>query len=144
MEYQWPSGIKRTKQREDVFRILTQADEPMTAMEIYRRVIADTKDSNYAISTIYRSLAVFEEQNLLEKTTLMGEDMAVYEWKREKHKHYAICLACRRKIPLKECPVEHIPLHTDIGDFTVTGHKLELYGYCSRCQSRNRQTGEAE
>ena len=90
MEYQWPVGIKRTRQREDVFRVLTEAEEPLTAMEIFRRVIANTQDSNYAISTIYRSLAVFEENHLVEKTTLMGEDMAVYEWKREQHKHYAI------------------------------------------------------
>ena len=77
MEYQWPVGIKRTRQREDVFRVLTEAEEPLTAMEIFRRVIANTQDSNYAISTIYRSLAVFEENHLVEKTTLMGEDMAV-------------------------------------------------------------------
>lgn len=134
MEYQWPSGIKRTRQREDVFRVLTQADEPMTAMEIYQRVIAETKDNNYAISTIYRSLTAFEESGLIEKTTLMGEDMAVYEWKREHHKHYAICLACRRKIPLKECPMEHIPTCTNPEEFTITGHKLELYGYCHACQ----------
>lgn len=136
MEYQWPSGIKRTRQREDVFRVLTQAEEPLTAMEIYRRVLADTRDSTYAISTIYRSLAAFVEKDLIEKTTLMGEDMAVYEWKRENHKHYAICLACRRKIPIKECPMEHVPIHTDLEEFTVTGHKLELYGYCRECQEK--------
>lgn len=133
MEQQWPSGMKRTRQREDVYRVLTQAEEPLTAMEIYRRVMENTSDQNYAISTIYRALAAFEEQDLLEKTTLMGEDTAVYEWKRENHKHYAICLKCRRKIPLKECPMEHLTLHMDTEDFTVTGHKLELYGYCSRC-----------
>lgn len=137
MEYQWPSGIKRTRQREDVFRVLTQAEEPMTAMEIYQRVMDNTHNSNYAISTIYRSLAVFEENDLVEKNTLMGEDMAVYEWKREQHKHYAICLACRRKIPLQECPVEHLHIHSGPEDFTITGHKLELYGYCKDCQIQN-------
>ncbi len=138
MEYQWPSGIKRTRQREDVFRVLTQAEEPMTAMEIYHRVVAETKDSNYAISTIYRSLTAFEEHNLIEKSTLMGEDMAVYEWKRDQHKHYAICLSCRRKIPLKECPMEHIPFCTDLDEFTITGHKLELYGYCNQCEAKGQ------
>ncbi len=135
MEYQWPSGIKRTRQREDVFRVLTQAEGPMTAMEIYQKVIEHTKNSGYAISTIYRSLAVFEENDLLEKTTLMGEDMAVYEWKREQHKHYAICLSCRRKLPLPECPMEQMHIHSGPEDFTITGHKLELYGYCKECQT---------
>ena len=139
MEYQWPVGIKRTRQREDVFRVLTEAEEPLTAMEIFRRVIANTQDSNYAISTIYRSLAVFEENHLVEKTTLMGEDMAVYEWNREQHKHYAICLNCRRKIPLSECPMHDLDICSDMDGFQITGHKLELYGYCKECQKRECQ-----
>lgn len=136
MEYQWPIGIKRTRQREDVFRVLTQAEEPLTAMEIYQRVKSNTRDANYAISTIYRSLSVFEDKNLLEKTTLMGEDMAVYEWKRNAHKHYAICLGCRRKLPLPGCPMEQLQISPGLEDFTVTGHKLELYGYCKACKKQ--------
>ncbi len=136
MEYQWPSGVKRTKQREDVFKVLTQAEEPLTAMEIFMRVTENTQNHNYAISTIYRSLAAFEEKNLLEKSTLMGEDTAVYEWKREQHKHYAICLGCRRKIPISECPMKQVQLHTNVDGFLVTGHKLELYGYCAECQKK--------
>ncbi|MCM1494304.1 MAG: transcriptional repressor [Bacteroides sp.] len=135
MEYQWPTGMKRTRQREDVFRVLTQAEEPLTAMEIYQRVRSNAKDANYAISTIYRALSVFEEKELLEKTTLMGEDMAVYAWKGDVHKHYAICLICRRKLPLGSCPMEQLQLSPGLEDFTVTGHKLELYGYCKACKN---------
>lgn len=138
MEYQWPSGVKRTKQREDVFKVLTQAEEPLTAMEIFMRVTEESQNHNYAISTIYRSLAAFEEQNLIEKSTLLGEDTAVYEWKREQHKHYAICLTCRKKIPIQECPMKQITHHTDVDGFMVTGHKLELYGYCEACQGKEK------
>ncbi len=134
MEYQWPIGLKRTRQREDVFRVLTRAREPLSAVEVYRRVMADTPDSGYAMSTIYRTLSTFVERELVEKTTLMGEDMAVYEWKREQHTHYAVCLICRRRIPLTRCPMEQLPIHMDPEEFTVTGHKLELYGYCRECQ----------
>ena len=134
MEYQWPIGLKRTRQREDVFRVLTRAREPLSTVEVYRRVMADTPDSGYAMSTIYRTLSTFVERELVEKTTLMGEDMAVYEWKREQHTHYAVCLICRRRIPLTRCPMEQLPIHMDPEEFTVTGHKLELYGYCRECQ----------
>lgn len=134
MEYQWPLGLKRTRQREDVFRVLTRAREPLTAVEIYRQVMQDTPDSGYAMSTIYRTLSTFVERELVEKTILMGEDMAVYEWKREQHTHYAVCLICRRRIPLAHCPMEQLPVHVELEEFTVTGHKLELYGYCRECQ----------
>lgn len=134
METRWPQGLKKTRQREDVYRVLKEANEPLTAMEIYRQVMEHTTDSNYAISTIYRCLSAFDEYHLLEKSTLMGEDMAVYELKGEHHTHYAICLTCRKKIQLHQCPMESIHLDARVEDFQVTGHKLELYGYCKACR----------
>ena len=130
----WPEGIKKTKQREDVFRVLVEAKEPLSAIEIYNRIQQQNGQINYAISTIYRSLAVFEEKGLVEKSTLMGEDTAVYEWQHGKHKHYAICLKCHKLVPLAKCPFEHVKLDTSDENFTVTSHKLEIYGYCNKCK----------
>ena len=71
MEQQWPAGMKRTRQREDVYRVLTQAEEPLTAMEIYRRVMENTSDQNYAISTGHwlplRNRIFWKKQPLWEK-----------------------------------------------------------------------------
>ena len=130
----WPEGIKKTKQREDVFRVLIEAKEPLSAIEIYNRIQQQNGQVNYAISTIYRSLAVFEEKGLVEKSTLMGEDTAVYEWHHGDHKHYAICLKCHKLVPLAKCPFEHVKLDTSDENFTVTSHKLEIYGYCKKCK----------
>ena len=130
----WPEGIKKTKQREDVFRVLIEAKEPLSAIEIYNRIQQKSGQINYAISTIYRSLAVFEEKGLVEKSTLMGEDTAVYEWHHGDHKHYAICLKCHKLVPLAKCPFEHVKLDTSDENFTVTSHKLEIYGYCKKCK----------
>lgn len=132
--HMWPEGIKKTKQREDVFRVLVEAKEPLSAIEIYNRIQQQNGQINYAISTIYRSLTVFEEKGLVEKSTLMGEDTAVYEWQHGKHKHYAICLKCHKLVPLAKCPFEHVKLDTSDEDFTVTSHKLEIYGYCNKCK----------
>ena len=130
----WPEGIKKTKQREDVFRVLIEAKEPLSAIEIYNRIQQQNGQINYAISTIYRSLAVFEEKGLVEKSTLMGEDTAVYEWHHGDHKHYAICLNCHKLVPLAKCPFEHVKLDTSDENFMVTSHKLEIYGYCRKCK----------
>lgn len=132
----WPEGLKKTKQREDVFRVLTQEEKPLSAVEIYDRIRQENKDAGYAISTIYRSLSVFEEKGFVEKSTLMGEDTAVYEWTYGKHKHYAICLKCHKLVPLSSCPFEHVRLDTSDENFTVTSHKLEIYGYCNKCKEK--------
>lgn len=135
MDNIWSEGIKKTKQREDICRVLMQAERPLSAAEIYNRIVQENGRTNYAVSTIYRSLTIFEEKGFVIKSTLIGEDTAVYEWNCGKHKHYAICLKCHKLVPLKTCPFEHIKVDTSDEDFTVTSHKLEIYGYCNQCKN---------
>ncbi len=134
----WPEGIKWTKQRKDIFEVLKGAKKPLSAHDIYQEILKDvTVDaSTFAISTVYRSLAIFEEKGLIEKSMLMGSDTAVYELVDGHHKHYAVCLSCHKLVPLKHCPFEHVEhshMESEDGEFVVTGHKLELYGYCKEC-----------
>ncbi len=140
-EFQLPEGMKKTKQRMDVYSILMNASEPLTAIDIYERISKRDGGCGYAVSTIYRVLAAFEEKGYVEKTTMMGEDMAVYEWKNgTEHKHYAICLSCHTKVPLKKCPFQRMMKldKTQEDDFEITGHKIELYGYCKKCQAKEK------
>lgn len=133
-----PEGIKWTKQRKDVYEVLHRAKKPLSAHDIYQEILKDsTVDAaNFAISTVYRSLTIFEEKGLVEKSILLGSDTAVYELCEGKHKHYAVCLSCHKLVPLKHCPFEHVEhdhMKSEDGEFVVTGHKLELYGYCKEC-----------
>ena len=134
MELQYPKGIKWTKQRKDVYEVLHKASEPLSAVQIYQQIAKADASGNYAVSTIYRILAAFEEKGLVEKTVWLGDGTTVYELKRESHTHYAVCLDCHRRIPLEKCPFAHLHLEKDNGEFTITGHKLELYGYCKECK----------
>lgn len=132
-ENSYPSGIKWTKQRKDVYNVLLEATEPLSVHEIYNRIISREIKSGYAVSTIYRILTAFEEKNMVLKSTLMGGDVAVYEWNKGEHLHYAICLNCHKRIPLKNCPMEHHYMPVKEDEFTVTGHRVEVYGYCKDC-----------
>ena len=49
----WPEGIKKTKQREAIWSVLTTTDKPITAMEIAERL---GDGSTTWMSTIYRTL----------------------------------------------------------------------------------------
>ena len=129
----YPQGIKWTKQRKDVYQVLLDATEPLSAVAIYQRIAKD-KAGNYAVSTIYRILATFEEHDFVTKTNWMGDGTVVYELNRGDHTHYAICLECHKRIQLPDCPFTHIHLEQETEDFTVTGHKLELYGFCKNCR----------
>lgn len=138
-ELQYPQGIKWTKQRKCVYAILWQATEPLSAVQIYNRVDKTETEGMYAVSTIYRILAAFEEKGLVSKTTWMGDGTVVYELNRGEHTHYAVCLACHKRIPLHNCPFAHVHLEQETADFTVTAHKLELYGYCKDCRNNQEE-----
>lgn len=150
MEY--PKGIKWTRQRKCVYEILSEAVEPLSAHQIYNLAIQKVSEDTYALSTVYRILAAFEENGLVNSTTWMGDDTVVYELEKGEHRHFAVCLECHKRIPLQNCPFslgheshshgedhdcEHEHNHhvedPVLEDFTVTGHKIELYGYCKDC-----------
>ncbi len=136
----YPSGIKWTKQRKDVYHILIETGEPLSAQEIYNRIL-QRGQTGYAVSTIYRILTAFEEKNMVLKSTLIGEDTALYMWNRGEHLHYAICLNCRKRIPLKVCPMKHVKIEEEA--FTVTGHRVEIYGYCNGCAEQKNTNPRA-
>ncbi len=129
----YPEGIKWTRQRKRVYDILKECHEPLNAVQIYQLVEKDLEET-YAISTIYRILAAFEEKKLVTKSSFMDDGQMVYELNRGEHTHYAVCLECHKRIPLESCPFAHLHMEGENGDFLITGHKLELYGYCKECK----------
>jgi Fur family ferric uptake transcriptional regulator len=136
IERNWPQGIKKTRQRIDVYRILYEAKEPLSAADIFQKLNQEKPKEMYAFSTVYRNLLAFEKAGIVVKTVLSTEDNALYELKQETHRHYAVCLVCHTKIPISSCPLHEIShdLAHSIPDFEVTGHQLEIYGYCSKCK----------
>ena len=57
----WPEGIKKTKQREAIWSVLTTTDKPITAIEIAERL----GDSGTTwMSTIYRTLELLETKGM--------------------------------------------------------------------------------
>lgn len=140
-EKNYPQGMKWTKQRKDVYDVLLDANEPLSAVQIYNHIEKTDTTGNYAVSTIYRILTAFEEKGFVNKTNWMGDGTLVYELNKGGHTHYAVCLGCHKRIPLHMCPFEHMHSHREHDEqdleeagFEVIGHKLELYGYCKECK----------
>ncbi len=136
VEDRYPKGIKWTRQRACVYEVLKSAEEPLSAIQIYRRVLKRDTEAAYAVSTIYRILAAFEEKSMVHKDTRLDDGNVVYELNRGEHVHYAVCLECHKRVPLKSCPFVRLHPEAEPREFTVTGHKLELYGYCSNCREK--------
>lgn len=120
------AGIKKTRQRAAIVAMLEAAKKPCCAEEIFDRC------KDMSLSTVYRNLDKLVALGTVE--VLSGsEKQRYYQLVSEDHRHYAICLGCHNKIFIAECPVHSMHIH----DFTVTGHKVEIYGYCEHCRERS-------
>ena len=126
----WPEGIKRTKQREAIWSVLTDATKPITAIDIAEAI----SDGTTWMSTIYRTLEMLETKGIITRTTIMGSDMAYYEITPHTHRHYAVCTKCGDMVPLHTCPVVEMPQELTDAGFTVTEHHLEIAGICKNCK----------
>jgi len=130
----WPADIKRTKQRESVISVLENSDSPLSAMEICRQV--KTKNNSVWLSTVYRILELFVREGIVTRTDITNKDMAVYELNRHLHRHYAVCLRCKKVIEMNNCPLDNFTPSFSENGFHISGHKIEIYGYCKDCEKK--------
>ncbi len=131
----WPAGLKKTKQRQCVLSVLEQAKKPLSAMEIGSLI--EKEDGSIWLSTVYRVLELFVKENVAVKTVLSDSEKAFYELNRNEHKHYAVCLNCHKVVTIGACPLEGLAPEHMHDDFQITGHKLEIYGYCKDCKEKD-------
>jgi Fe2+ or Zn2+ uptake regulation protein len=130
----WPENFKRTKARESILSVLENASEPLSAADIYSKV--DGKGEEVWLSTVYRTLDQLVDRGVVIKATITVGGKALYELHRETHRHYAICLACNKVIQLEDCPLENFMPKIKDSQFKVTGHNLEVFGYCIDCKTK--------
>jgi Fur family ferric uptake transcriptional regulator len=128
-------GIKKTKQRLALLEILEAAPVPLTASQIH--ALYQQKDNDAWLSTTYRTLDMFTESGIVNRLIPMDSTNAQYELNRHEHKHYAVCSGCHKRLDLESCPLKDAELDTKKGVFHVTGHRLEVYGYCEDCYKKH-------
>lgn len=136
----FPKDIRKTKQRLAVWEILASASRPISAGKIGQSLGQDEKLWK---STVYRSLDIFLKKGLVEKTVLSDGTMALYELRRQGHRHYALCTECHTLFPLSSCPLPDAESFTG-PSFHVTGHKVEIYGICESCWKKMKQEEKEE
>lgn len=123
--------IKITKARVALLSILENATKGTSAENLYEECKKQEVDVN--LSTIYRSLELFEEKKLINKVSL-GEGPFIYSLNKNKHNHKVECDVCHKEIAFP-CPMQHIEelLKAQVG-FTLKEHKLEMKGVCEDCK----------
>lgn len=119
-------GLRMTEQRRVIARVLSDADDHPDVEMVHRR--AAEIDSRISIATVYRTVRLFEEANILERHDF-GDGRARYEETPDAHHDHLIDVESGRVIEFRN---EHIEkMQQEIAEklgFKLVDHRLELYG----------------
>lgn len=119
-------GMKMTARRRVVARVLSTASDHPSVEELYRRAVAI--DPKISITTVYRTVRLFEEVGVLARHDF-GGGRARYEEAQEDHHDHLIDVDTGRVIEFHDEEIE--ALQRKIADrlgYKLIGHRLELYG----------------
>ena len=123
-----PIRQRNTWQRGAILRAVGAASCHVTAEDVHRRLRGGSRP--IGLATVYRALDGFVRDGLVESVHV-GDGKMRYGLAAKHHDH-VVCLNCGAWQPLDTCLVTALPHR--VAGFEIAGHRLELYGYCARCQ----------
>lgn len=123
--------IKVTRGRISLLNIIESSNKGLSAEELYYQ--CKKSGENLNLSTIYRSLELFEENKIIKKISV-GDGPSLYMMKSNEHNHTLQCDVCNKEVVVP-CPMEQIEeiIKLQVG-FSLIEHKLELKGICDKCK----------
>lgn len=119
-------GMRMTEQRRVIARVLQSADDHPDVEELYRRAVV--VDPNISISTVYRTVKLFEDSGIIERHDFR-DGRARYETLTDEHHDHLIDLRNGNVIEFRDPEIERLQeeIAKRLG-FKLVDHRLELYG----------------
>src|SRR5438046_9996985 len=118
-------GLKMTEQRRVIARLLSDSVEHPDVEQVDRR--ATEIDPRISIATVYRTVRMFEEANILAGHDF-GDRRARYEEMPSDHHDHLIDLQSGRVVEFRNEQIEKLQkvIADELG-YELVGHRLELY-----------------
>jgi Fur family transcriptional regulator, ferric uptake regulator len=120
-------GQRKTQQREIIIEIIAQSPGPVTVNDILR--IADEQKQGMGIATIYRTIKLLLESEIICEVNL-PDGQSRYEKTKKAHHHHFHCNKCGNVIDINEC-CGHF--HKIVDGHHVESHEITLFGICKNC-----------
>ena len=125
-------GLRNTPEREVIIQEIFSTHDHFDVESLYLRL--RSKKNNISKASIYRTIPLLIHSGLIREVYFEDGHMH-YEhiYGHEHHCHFR-CLGCKEVIDFKQDDVRYIQeKFSNRYGFEVTGHKLELFGYCNKC-----------
>jgi Fur family ferric uptake transcriptional regulator len=119
-------GMRMTEQRRTIAGVIEDASDHPDVEELYRRAVE--QDSRISISTVYRTVKLFEDAGIIERHDFR-DGRARYETVPDEHHDHLIDLKTGRVIEFRNEEIERLQetIARSLG-FRLVDHRLELYG----------------
>ncbi len=133
-DYISKNGLKTSRQRELIAEIFFAAGGHLSIDELLERVRGEEPGIGQA--TVYRTMKLLARCGLAEARQF-GDGPTRYErtdGDDERHHDHLICTACGTIVEFVDAQIETLQDRVAVAHgFTVTHHKMELYGTCRAC-----------
>lgn len=119
-------GLRMTDQRRVIARVLSESEDHPDVELVFQR--SQAVDSNISIATVYRTVRLLEEANIIQRHDF-GHGRSRYEESRAGHHDHLIDVHSGDVIEFRNEEVERIQqrIAADLG-YGLVGHRLELFG----------------
>jgi Fur family transcriptional regulator, ferric uptake regulator len=119
-------GLKMTEQRRTICRVLSDSSDHPDVEMVYRRSV--TIDPKISIATVYRTMRLLEESNVIRKHEF-GDGRARFEESSDDHHDHLMDVKTGEVIEFTNDAIERLQeeVAKQLG-YELIGHKLELYG----------------
>jgi Fur family ferric uptake transcriptional regulator len=136
--YMTERGLKSTRQRTLIVDTFFASDGHLSVEDLWTKVRA--LDAKVSVATVYRTMKLLHECGLAHSRNF-GDGQTRYEAAIGRHHHdHLICTRCGTIVEFENDKIETLQdAVAKKHGFTVTSHKMELYGLCRNCQ---RELGE--
>ena len=126
-------GGRITHQRLITVDVLMEAREAQTVAQIFQEI--EKRESCIGLDTVYRNLNTLVELGIINQIGGSGKTGSRFELA-DGHHHHIVCSQCGQMECLHHCPVDEDRLQKEVArtGFTLSAHRLELFGLCQECQ----------
>ena len=132
-KYLHEKGLKSTTQRDAIIDVFFKTNTHINLEELLKRVRRKNPKVGYA--TVYRTMKLLTGCGVAIERQF-GDGQTRYEHiPDDSHHDHCICVKCGKIMEFENQKIEHLQKEiAEKMDFTVANHKLELYGFCSKCR----------
>ena len=134
MNYTDIQELGLTKQREVVLRVICEADQHLTANEVF--AVARELLPSISFATVYNSLRYLKEAGHIAEIQF-GSGASRFDRMTTRHDH-AICTRCGKLVDIEmDLPAEFVTRATRVSKFKPESIEFTLRGLCPNCAGKD-------